>query len=129
MWPGPGSSVPASAGFGRVGSTVRAYSSVCGSPGTSGCSDQRSAVASASYVANGRNEAGNGSPAVWLDEDDGSIVIQGWKIADERTMSEITATKPIPDHETVVRVPARMAAFLMEACGGGTTGVRPAPRG
>ncbi len=65
----------------------------------------------------------NGSPAVWLDVGDGSIVIQGWKIADERTMSEITAAKPVPDHETVVRVPARMAAFLMEACGGGTTGV------
>ena len=71
----------------------------------------------------------NGSPTVWLDKDDGSIVIQGWKIADELTMSEITAVKPIPAHETVVRVPARMASFLMEACGGGTTGVRSAPRG
>lgn len=71
----------------------------------------------------------NGSPTVWLDEDDGSIVIQGWKIADEVTMSKITAVKPVPDHETVIRVPARMAAFLMEACGGGTTGIRPARRG
>ena len=71
----------------------------------------------------------NGSPTVWLDEDDGSIVIQGWKVTDERTMSEITAVKPVPDHEDVVRVPARMAQFLMEACGGGATGVRPVPRG
>jgi hypothetical protein len=70
----------------------------------------------------------NGSPTVWLDEEDGSLVIQGWKIADERTMSEITAAKPVPDHETVVRVPVRMAAFLMEACGGGTAGVQPVPR-
>jgi hypothetical protein len=37
----------------------------------------------------------NGSPTVWLDEDDGSIVIQGWKVSDERTMSEITAVKPV----------------------------------
>ena len=71
----------------------------------------------------------NGSPTIWLDEADGSIVIQGWKITDERTMSEIMAAKPVPDHETVVRVPARMASFLMEACGGGTTGVRPAALG
>jgi hypothetical protein len=71
----------------------------------------------------------NGSPAVWLDEADGSIVIQGWKIEDKRTMSEITAVQPVPDHEAVVRVPARMAAFLLEACGGGATGVRPVPRG
>lgn len=71
----------------------------------------------------------DGSPTVWVDEEDGSIVIQGWKIADERTMSEITAAKPVPDHETVVRVPARMATFLMEACGGGATGVRPVSRG
>jgi hypothetical protein len=70
----------------------------------------------------------NGSPTVWLDEDDGSIVIQGWKPG-ERTMSEITAVKPVPDHEAVIRVPARMAQFLMEACGGGTPGVRPVPRG
>jgi hypothetical protein len=71
----------------------------------------------------------NGSPTIWLDDADGSIVIQGWKITDERTMSEITTAKPVPDHETVVRVPARMASFLMEACGGGTAGVRPASLG
>jgi hypothetical protein len=71
----------------------------------------------------------NGSPTVWLDDADGSGVIQGWKITDERTMSEITAAKPVPDHETVVRVPERMASFLMEACGGETPGVRSAPLG
>ena len=81
------------------------------------------------FVGKDPDSPNNGSPAVWVDDEDGSIVIQGWKIADERTMSEITTAKPVPDHETVVRVPARMAAFLMEACGGGTTGVRPAPRG
>jgi hypothetical protein len=70
----------------------------------------------------------NGSPTVWVDEDDGSIVIQGWK-ADESTMSEVTAVKPVPDHEAVIRVPARMKQFLMEACGGGTPGIRPVPRG
>ncbi len=55
------------------------------------------------------------SPAVWLDEDDGSLVLQGWKITDEATLTEITAKGPIPGHETVLRLPARMAPSLREA--------------
>jgi hypothetical protein len=71
----------------------------------------------------------NGSPTIWLDEVDQSIVIQGLKVTDDDTISEITATKPIPAHETVVRLPARMAPFLLEVCGDDRTGgVRPAPR-
>lgn len=58
------------------------------------------------------------SPTVWVDEDDGSIVIQGWKISDEATLAEIRATGPTPAHETVVRIPRRMAPFLREVCGG-----------
>ena len=80
------------------------------------------------FIGKDPDSPNNGSPTVWLDED-GSIVIQGWRIADEHMMSEITAAKPIPEHETVIRVPARMAPFLMEACGGGTAGVQPAPVG
>ena len=90
---------------------------------------ERKAVMSLRFIGVDPDSPNNGSPTVWLDDADGSIVIQGWKITDERTMSEITAAKPVPDHETVVRVPARMASFLMEACGGGTTGVRPAAVG
>jgi len=59
----------------------------------------------------------NGSPAVWLDEDDGSIVLQGWRITDETTLAQIRATGPIPEHETVLRLPARMAPFPHEAIG------------
>jgi hypothetical protein len=60
-----------------------------------------------------------GSPTVWLDEEDQSIVIQGWRIADEATLEQIRATGPIPDHETVLRLPRRMAPFLREVCGDG----------
>ena len=71
----------------------------------------------------------NGSPTIWVDEEDQSIVIQGWK-PNDATISEITVTKPIPGHETVVRLPARMAPLLLEACGDSRTpGVRPAPLG
>lgn len=64
-----------------------------------------------------------GSPTVWVDEKDGSIVVQGWKVTDDDTMSAIKATGPIPDHETVLRLPARMAPFLREAAGDSGTGV------
>ena len=43
----------------------------------------------------------NGSPTVWLDEEDDSIVIQGWKVTDDDTISEITATGPIPEGPTM----------------------------
>jgi hypothetical protein len=90
---------------------------------------ERKAVMSLRFIGVDPDSPNNGSPTVWLDDADGSIVIQGWKITDERTMSEITAAKAVPDHETVVRMPARMASFLMEAGGGGTSGVRPAALG
>ncbi len=40
----------------------------------------------------------NGSPAVWLDDEDGSIVVQGWRITDEATLTQIRARGPIPEH-------------------------------
>jgi hypothetical protein len=52
---------------------------------------------------------------VWVDEDDGSLVLQGWRITDEATLAQITAKGAIPGHETVLRLPARMAPFLREA--------------
>ena len=64
----------------------------------------------------------NDSPTVWLDEDDGSIVLQGWKITDEATLAQVTAKGPVPDHETVLRLPSRMAPFLREVCGSDGTG-------
>jgi hypothetical protein len=62
------------------------------------------------------NTPSTGSPTIWVDEADGSLVIQGWKITEEENLAEIKETGPIPDHETVLRLPARMAPFLMEAC-------------
>ncbi len=63
----------------------------------------------------------NDSPTIWVDEDNGSFVLQGWKISDETTLAQIRANGPIPDHETVLRLPARMAPFLREGSGGGGT--------
>ena len=82
------------------------------------------------FVGKDPDSPNNGSPAVWVDEGDGSIVVQGWKITDESTLAEITAAKPVPAHETVLRLPASMKPFLLEVCSGdGTGGVRTAPLG
>jgi hypothetical protein len=60
----------------------------------------------------------NGSPTIWVDDEDDSIVIQGWRITDETTLAQVTAAAPIPAHETVLRLPGCMAPFLREVCGG-----------
>ncbi|HCU52622.1 MAG TPA: hypothetical protein DGG94_23010 [Micromonosporaceae bacterium] len=73
-------------------------------------------MASLRYIGVDPGTPNSGSPTVWVDENDDSIVIQGWKIEDEETMGEILATGPVPGHETVVRVPRRMAEILAEAC-------------
>ena len=64
---------------------------------------------------------GNGSPTVWVDPTTSDLVIQGWR-ADARTEAECQAyevpghASGIPAHETVIRIPVRMARMLREAC-------------
>ena len=69
------------------------------------------------FIGKDPDSPNNGSPTVWVDEDDGSVVIQGWRIEDGPTLGEIQRTAPIPAHETVVRLPRQMAPFLREVCG------------
>ncbi|MFC8438015.1 hypothetical protein [Streptomyces sp. DH20] len=61
------------------------------------------------------------SPTVWVDTDKGEIVIQGWlpdpALADECAQFNVPGhAVGIPDGEAVVRVPARMAHMIREAC-------------
>ncbi len=67
------------------------------------------------------NSPNNGSPTVWVDDAAGELVIQGWKIVDDRTMADIEANGPVPDHETVLRFPVRLEQLLAEAVGGRRT--------
>ncbi|MGQ4517182.1 hypothetical protein [Streptomyces sp. DW26H14] len=63
----------------------------------------------------------SGSPTAWIDETTADIVLQSYT-ADEATRaqcSEHTApghAKGIPDHESVIRIPARLVPMLREAC-------------
>ncbi len=54
-------------------------------------------------------------PRVWFDGEKQEFVIQGWK-ADEALNEQVRATGPLPDYEAVVRIPARMAQIMREAC-------------
>jgi hypothetical protein len=69
------------------------------------------------FIGKDAESPNNGSPTVWVDEEDDSIVIQGWKITDAMTLAAIEATGPIPGHETVLRLPRRMAPILGEVVG------------
>ncbi|MFF4158408.1 hypothetical protein [Streptomyces sp. NPDC001678] len=54
-------------------------------------------------------------PTVWFDEDKKEFVFQGWK-ADGELLGRCLETGPIPPTEAVVRLPARMAQMIREAC-------------
>lgn len=62
-----------------------------------------------------------GSPTVWVDEENAEIVFQGWKPGAELEARCAATQVPghavgIPNNEAVVRVPARMVGLIREAC-------------
>lgn len=73
------------------------------------------------FVAAGPEAQNGDSLTVWVDQDAGEIVIQGWTASPE-LRERITATPApnhqpgIPDGEDAVRLPARLAPLLRKAC-------------
>jgi hypothetical protein len=61
------------------------------------------------------------SPTVWIDQEKNELVLQGWK-PDPELAAECAAFEVpghavgVPDHEAVVRIPARMTQMIREAC-------------
>ncbi|MEV4896012.1 hypothetical protein AB0K48_42275 [Nonomuraea sp. NPDC055795] len=62
---------------------------------------------------------GGNCPSVWVDEEDGSIVLQGWEVTDPAEREQVAARSPILDHERIIRIPARMRHILLEAVSDG----------
>ncbi|MEU9792455.1 hypothetical protein AB0E27_17840 [Streptomyces sparsogenes] len=61
------------------------------------------------------------SPTVWVDDSNNELVIQGWKPTPELKARCAAFEVPghaagIPEHEAVVRIPARMVPILRKAC-------------
>lgn len=61
------------------------------------------------------------SPTVWIDTARREFLFQGWKPEPEQEVDCVAFTVPghavgIPDHEGLVRIPARMVHMIREAC-------------
>ncbi|OIJ95464.1 hypothetical protein [Streptomyces colonosanans] len=61
------------------------------------------------------------SPTVWVDQEKNELVLQGWMpgpdLEAECAAFEVPGhAKGIPDHEAVIRIPARMVPMIREAC-------------
>lgn len=67
-------------------------------------------------------------PAVFVDEETGDVLLQGWTVTDTDTLAAIAGHSPIADNESVVRLPARMRAIIQEAVNGQGATVQRADR-
>ncbi|MQS34272.1 hypothetical protein [Streptomyces katsurahamanus] len=65
---------------------------------------------------------GGGSATVWVEEETADLILQGKEATAllKETIGEAEWVpghdRGIPDHETVIRIPARMMPILREAC-------------
>jgi hypothetical protein len=57
-------------------------------------------------------------PAVFVEEETGDLLFQGWTVIAAATLAEIGRHSPVADNESVVRLPARMRATILEALSG-----------
>jgi len=64
---------------------------------------------------------GGNCPSVWVDEETGDFLFQGWEVNDRAALSEVASRSPIAGNERVVRLPARMREIIQEACSDGAT--------
>jgi hypothetical protein len=67
------------------------------------------------------NTGDDESPTVWVDQERGELVFQGWKpgteLEAECAAFEVPGHgKGIPEGEAVIRIPARMVGMIREAC-------------
>jgi hypothetical protein len=56
--------------------------------------------------------------SVTIDRDTGDFLLCGGTVTDPDTLSDIAANSPIAGNESVIRLPARMRAILLEALHG-----------
>jgi hypothetical protein len=64
---------------------------------------------------------GDNCPAVFVEEETGDLLFQGWTVTAPETLADVARHSPVADNESVVRLPARMRAIILEALNGGAT--------
>lgn len=67
------------------------------------------------------NTGDHESPTVWVDDEKQELVLQGWKPGPDLEAECAAFEVPghavgIPDHEAVIRIPARMVPMIRKAC-------------
>jgi hypothetical protein len=72
---------------------------------------------------------GDNCPALFLEEETGDLLFQGWAVTDPKTLAESGKHSPIADNESLVRLPARMRTIILEALNGQGAAVQRADRG
>lgn len=68
-------------------------------------------------------------PAVFVEEETGDLLFQGWTVTSPATLAEVDGHSRIADNESVVRLPARMRDIILEALSGHGTVVSRADSG
>jgi hypothetical protein len=75
------------------------------------------------FLAIDPNTAENECPAVFVDDETGDLVFQGWTVTDPTTLAQAAEHSPIADDESLVRLPARMRETIKEAMDAARTAV------
>ena len=68
-------------------------------------------------------------PALFVEEETGDLLFQGWTVTSPATLAEVGGHSPIADNESVVKLPARMRDIILEALSGYRTAVSRADSG
>ncbi|MEU0740911.1 hypothetical protein [Streptomyces sp. NPDC006134] len=72
------------------------------------------------------NTGKDDSPTIWLDEETGDLLIQSYKATEEevKACQEVGSipghSTDVPDHETIIRLPAVMLQFIPRQDGDAT---------
>jgi hypothetical protein len=72
---------------------------------------------------------GENCPALFVEDETGDLLFQGWTVTDPATLVESGTHSPLADDESLVRLPARMRDVIMEALHGEGAAVQRADRG
>ncbi|TDW21622.1 hypothetical protein [Kribbella kalugense] len=65
------------------------------------------------------NCPGNNCPAVFRDEETGDLYFQGETVIAPEVLVRLSQDSGLADSESVVKLPARMAEMIVEACRAG----------
>jgi len=63
-------------------------------------------------------------PAMFVEKETGDLLFQGWMVTDPRVLADVDEHSRITETESVVRLPARMRAIILEALHGHGATVR-----